>query len=59
MIEREYKLPKTPEVVNTLIALQNLIHCTIVRNNEFIVIYSESKHALTIDIYIQPLVKIY
>lgn len=58
-IQRAYKLPQTMEVVNTLIALQNLIHCIIERNNDYIIIYSESKHALTIDIYIQPLEEIY
>ena len=58
-IQRAYKLPQTIEVVNTLIALQNLIHCVIERNNDYIIIYSESKHVLTIDIYIKPLEKIY
>lgn len=58
-IQRTYKLPQTMEVVNTLIALQNLIHCVIERNNDYIIIYSESKHALTIDIYIKPLEQIY
>ena len=59
MIQRAYKLPQTMEVVNTLIALQNLIHCVIERNNDYIIIYSEFKHALTIDIYIKPLEQIY
>ena len=58
-IQRAYKLPQTMEVVNTLIALENLIHCIIERNNDYIIIYSESKHELTIDIYIKPLEKIY
>lgn len=58
-IQRAYKLPQTMEVVNTLIALQNLIHCVIERNNDYIIIYSESKHELTIDIYIKPLEEIY
>ena len=58
-IQRTYKLPQTMEVVNTLIALQNLIHCVIERNEDYIIIYSESKHALTIDIYIKPLKEIY
>lgn len=58
-IQRVYKLPQTMEVLNTLIALQNLIHCVIERNNDYIIIYSESKHALTIDIYITPLEQIY
>ena len=58
-IQRAYKLPQTMEVVNTLIALQNLIHCVIERNNDYIIIYSESKHELTIDIYIKPLEQIY
>ena len=59
MIQKAYKLPQTMEVVNTLIALQNLIHCVIERNNDYIIIYSESKHSLTIDIYIKPLEQIY
>ena len=58
-IQRAYKLPQTMEVVNTLIALENLIHCVIERNNDYIIIYSELKHALTIDIYIKPLEEIY
>ena len=58
-IQRAYKLPQTMEVVNTLIALQDLIHCVIERNNDYIIIYSESKHELTIDIYIKPLEQIY
>ena len=58
-IQRTCKLPQTMEVVNTLIALQNLIHCVIERNNDYIIIYSESKHELTIDIYIKPLEQIY
>ena len=58
-IQRTYKLPQTMEVINTLIALQNLIHCVIERNNNYIIIYSESKHELTIDIYIKPLEEIY
>lgn len=57
MIQRTYKLPQTMEVVNTLIALENLIHCVIERNNDYIIIYSELKHALTIDIYIKPLIE--
>ena len=59
MIQRAYKLPQTMEVVNTLIALQNLIHCVIERNNDYIIIYSELKHALTIYIYIKSLEEIY
>lgn len=58
-MQRAYRLPQTMEVVNTLIALQNLIHCVIERNNDYIIIYSESKHELTIDIYIKPLEQIY
>lgn len=58
-IQRAYKLPQTMEVVNTLIALQNLIHCVIERHNDYIIIYSELKHVLTIDIYIKPLEQIY
>ena len=58
-IQRTCKPPQTMEVVNTLIALQNLIHCVIERNNDYIIIYSESKHELTIDIYIKPLEQIY
>ena len=30
-----------------------------IRNNDYIIIYSESKHELTIDIYIKPLEQIY
>lgn len=58
-IQIAYRLPQTMEVVNTLIALQNLIHCVIERNNDYIIIYSELKHKLTIDIYIKPLEEIY